>query len=140
MKIDGACLCGQFKYEAEIDPAKVVVCHCTDCQIGSASAFRYGVLVPHDCFKRLSGELKTYVKTAESGHKRALAFCPDCGTQIYGTDPGAETSYSLRLGTARQRYDLEPKVQVWRRSAVGWLGRIDGLRAHATQPDKLRRA
>ena len=87
MKIDGACLCGQFRYEAEINPGNIVVCHCTDCQVSSATAFRVGVMVPADKFKVVAGALKVYVKTAESGKKRALSFCPECGTSIHGSDP-----------------------------------------------------
>ena len=32
MKVDGRCHCGSSPYEAEIDPEKVAICHCTDCQ------------------------------------------------------------------------------------------------------------
>ncbi len=138
MKIDGACLCGAYAYEAEIDPSRVVVCHCTDCQVSSASAYRFGVLVPKEDFHPLRGALKAFVKTAESGNLRALHFCPECGTAIYGADPENATHFSLRLGTARQRAELAPKTQVWRRSALPWIGSVDGLRAHETQPAKLR--
>ena len=37
MKIQGGCHCGKISYEAEIDPEKVAICHCTDCQSGSGS-------------------------------------------------------------------------------------------------------
>ena len=40
MKIDGGCHCGYIAYEAEVDPDKVRICHCTDCQTLSGSAFR----------------------------------------------------------------------------------------------------
>jgi hypothetical protein len=36
-----------------------------------------------------SGTSKIYIKTAESGNKRAHAFCPECGTPIYAAAPGA---------------------------------------------------
>ena len=36
MKVDGACHCGELAYEAEIDPERIGVCHCVDCQILSA--------------------------------------------------------------------------------------------------------
>jgi len=45
MKIDGACHCGEVKYEAEVDPEKVAICDCTDCQSLSGSAFRINVFV-----------------------------------------------------------------------------------------------
>ena len=136
MKIDGACLCGQFRYEAEINPDNIAVCHCTDCQVHSATAFRVGVMVPADKFKVVAGALKVFVKTAESGKKRALSFCPECGTSIHGSDPVNAKNYSLRLGTARQWPQLEPKLQMWRRSAVGWIGKVDGLKSFDTQPER----
>ena len=34
-------------------------------------------------FRFLSGEPKTYVKIADSGNERVLAFCPQCGTPVY---------------------------------------------------------
>jgi len=56
-------------------------------------------------FKLLAGELKVYVKTAESGS-------PNCGTQIYA-GPMAEgpTVVALRVGTIRQRDHLIPSDQ-----------------------------
>ena len=40
MKVSGRCYCGQISFEAAIQPDKVWVCHCTDCQTLSGSAFR----------------------------------------------------------------------------------------------------
>ena len=134
MKIDGACLCGHVTYEADVDPQKVTVCHCTDCQIGSATAFRTIVPVARGDFVLKTGVLKTYVKTAESGRKRALGFCPECGTAIHGGDPVDPQVYSLRVGTARQRHQLAPGREVWRRSAVGWLASLGHLPGHERQP------
>lgn len=83
MKIDGACHCGYITYTAEIDPEQVGICHCTDCQTFSGSAFRTSVSAARDAFELLGGKPKIYVKTAESGARRAQAFCPECGTAIY---------------------------------------------------------
>ena len=55
MKIDGACHCGYITYEAESDPEKVMICHCTDCQTLSGSAFRTVALTRENTFKLLSG-------------------------------------------------------------------------------------
>jgi hypothetical protein len=58
---------GFITYEAEIDPEKVMICHCSDCQTLSGSAFRTVVHTQEATFRLLSGEPKTYVKTSESG-------------------------------------------------------------------------
>jgi hypothetical protein len=135
MKIDGRCHCGYITYEAEIDPEKTLVCHCTDCQTLSGAPLRAVAYTREDGFKLLSGELKIYVKTSESGNQRPQSFCPQCGTPIYATTMGAGPKvYSIRAGTARQRDQLVPNVQVWSRSAQQWVGRMDSMRKIEKQP------
>ena len=80
MKIDGGCHCGNITYEAEVDPEKAAICHCTDCQSLSGAAFRTFVISLVDAFTLLSGEPKMYAKIGGSGAKRIQAFCPDCGS------------------------------------------------------------
>lgn len=120
MKIDGSCHCGRIRYEAEIDPADVTICHCTDCQTLSGSAFRTVVGARKEGF-RVTGEPKVYVKTAESGNRRVQAFCPECGTPIFATAVTDPQVYSIRLGTAHQRGALPPRRQLWARSALDWV-------------------
>ena len=132
MKIDGGCLCGDVTYEAEIDPDKVGLCHCTDCQTLSGSAFRIGVSVEEELFEMTSGEPKKFIKTAESGAKRFQVFCPEYGTQIHstGVEDGPK-NFCIRVSTARQRNNLPPKVQIWFRSAQPWVTELDSIqRAH----------
>ncbi|MCH8917592.1 MAG: GFA family protein [Proteobacteria bacterium] len=134
MKIDGGCHCGAVTYHAVADPAKVTLCHCTDCQTLSGSAFRIVVPIAEEDFTLLSGALKTYVKTAESGNKRAQVFCPECGTNIYATSVGdGPKVLGIRVATARQRDDLPPKRQVWFRSHRPWLADLAAVPAVDTQ-------
>jgi hypothetical protein len=123
MRIDGACTCGAIKIEGEADPEKTQVCHCTDCQTGTGSAFRVSTPVPGATFK-MTGQPTNYVKTtAESGNPRVQAFCPQCGSSIYSTTPGdgVQASYMVRVGILRQRDQLLPRRQNWFRSARSWV-------------------
>jgi hypothetical protein len=120
MKVDGRCHCGRISYEAVVDPAKVGICHCTDCQMLSGSAYRAAVPAAKETFVLRSGQPKLYVKTADSGNRRAHAFCPDCGTPVYSTAVGDSPTYTLRVGCLRQRADLRPVVQLWCQSALPW--------------------
>ena len=122
MKIDGRCHCGFITYEADVDPDEIYVCHCTDCQSITGSAFRWAVPVAEAAFKLLSGEPKTYIKTADSGATSHQLFCPECASPLYSTSiaDGPEI-FNLRLGTARQRAELRPRAQLWCRSAQGWV-------------------
>ena len=127
MRIDGGCHCGKIAYEAEIDPEKVAICHCADCQVLTGTAFRVTVPVAEANLK-LTGEPKVYIKVAESGNRRAQGFCGECGSPIYATSVGEGPKvYGIRLGTARQRAELTPKRQIWCRSALGWLDRIEDI-------------
>ena len=135
MKIDGGCHCGYIAYEAEADPAKAMICHCTDCQTLSGSAFRTVILTHEGTFKLRSGELSIYVKTGESGTPRPQAFCPKCGTPIYSTTIGEGSKvHSIRLGTLRQRDEFVPKLQLWCRSAQHWVTDIGSIPVVEKQP------
>ena len=134
MKIDGGCHCGQFSYHAEVDPEQVIVCHCTDCQTLSGSAYRTVAPALEGSFEVLSGELRTYVKTAENGSRRAQSFCPECGTPIYSApDDGESSFFGLRVGAIRQRDQLVPRSQYWCRSAQPWVQSLSGLPGIETQ-------
>jgi hypothetical protein len=135
MKIEGSCHCGFITYEAEVDPDRTAICHCTDCQTLSGSPFRVSVPAERKDFRLLSGEPQVYVKIGDSGSKRAQAFCPKCGAPIYATafdDPNARVN--LRVGAIRQRDQLVPKQQIWARSGQAWLGKIPGLPRFEKEP------
>ncbi len=130
MKINGACQCGYITFEGEADPEKAWICHCTDCQAGTGTAFRTNVPVPGDRFKLLSGTPTIFVKhTAESGTPRAQAFCPKCGSPIYSTTvgEGPKPSYTVRVGILRERDQFAPKRQNWFRSAWPWVTALGAI-------------
>ena len=133
MKIHGGCHCGSIRYEAEVDPTAVGVCHCTDCQTFSGAAFRVVVPAKKENFRLLSGAPRTYVKTAESGNKRAQVFCAECGTHIYATNAADPQVFGIRAGTAQQRRELTPTRQVWCRSALPWVKALDEIPQLQTQ-------
>ena len=127
MKISGGCHCGAITYDAEIDANSVAICHCTDCQTLSGSAFRVVVPAKREGFNLLTGEPKIYVKTGESGRKRVQSFCSNCGTPIYSSDVTDPQIFSIRMGTAQQRAELPPKVQIWCRSALEWTTHLEPI-------------
>ncbi|MEZ0167375.1 GFA family protein [Microvirga sp. TS319] len=134
MRIDGRFRCGFIPYEAAIDSETVMLCHCTACQTLTGSAFRTFVLSREDGFALLSGQLKTYAKTGDSGVRRLQTFCPECGSPIYSASEGkGPRIYSIRVGTSRQRNDLVPRGQIWCRTAQPWIAGIGSLPGTDTQ-------
>lgn len=151
MKIDGQCHCGDLRFEGVADPANAVMCHCTDCQVLSGTAFRTAVRVMPEDFKLLSGTPTNYVKTTDTGKQTVQAFCGRCGSQIYATHVPTPRFYAVRLGTVRQREEFVPKVTNLGALACAMAGEprldpirgcsIDGLhnRREAEIPDIDRR-
>jgi len=123
MQVHGACHCGSISFTAEIDPSRVMVCHCTDCQVLSGAPLRAIAISPIDKF-HLQGTPKSYVKVAQSGNRRAQVFCPECGTPLYATAPENPTSVVIRLGCVAERSQLAPAAQVWQHSALPWLSQL----------------
>ncbi len=108
MKIDGSCHCGHITYRAEVDPDRVYVYHCTDCQSITGSAFSWAVHMPEEDFELLSGAPKTYVQTAESGatsHRVFVCHCADCqsitGSAFRWAVHIAEENLELLSGTPK---------------------------------------
>ena len=132
MQIDGACHCGLISFTAQIDPARVMVCHCNDCQVLSGAPMRAVVAAPIDGFV-LRGQPKRYVKVGESGNRRAQVFCPECATPLFATAPENAASVIIRLGCVSQRKSLVPAAQIWLDAAVPWLHELHDIPGSAQQ-------
>lgn len=133
LHVDGTCHCGTISVRAEIDETKVVVCHCLDCQILSGSPFRVVAPVSPDKFE-ITGNARQYVKTAASGRHRIQAFCADCGTPLYASDPDDPGGIvSLRTGFLNQRAIFMPSMQIWHNRAQPWIDDLCRIRAFEAQ-------
>ena len=125
MNITGNCHCGNLAYRATVDPQKVFVCHCTDCQSISGSPYRWVAVVPEENFELLSGEPKIYKKNADSGDISLQVFCPDCASPLYSTvEKDGPRNFNIRLGTANERDQLKPIGQIWHSSSQNWATNI----------------
>lgn len=128
MQIDGRCHCGAVAYEADVDRDQVFLCHCEDCQVFSGAPFRTRIIARADRFRVTRGTPRVYEKRAESGARRLMHFCGECGTQVYGSaGPGDPFPISISGGTVRQKASLEPVLQAWCCSRLPWVGRLAAI-------------
>ena len=70
MEIDGQCHCGRLSYRATIDPEKVSICHCTDCQNLTGSPYRVTVLCSAEQIEMTGAPAKIYLKRGDNGRTR----------------------------------------------------------------------
>jgi hypothetical protein len=117
------------RYRATIDPGRVSICHCTDCQMLTGSPFRVTVLTGRDDIE-MTGGPKIYIKTSDNGVQRWQHFCPHCGSQLFASGPApGDQEWGIRWGSVRQRSELPPARQIWCGSAASWIHDLADLPA-----------
>ncbi|PMD49080.1 hypothetical protein L207DRAFT_560581 [Hyaloscypha variabilis F] len=113
MTTKGSCMCGAVKYEFTGSPAAKALCHCTDCQKWSGSAYTSNVAVPRSVFTLLSGKetLKTWDTIGDSGKIMPEMMFIKGG----GLDGG-----KADLGNV--------DVELYVKNRVGFLGKLEGAK------------
>ena len=128
MHIDGQCHCGRVTYQAEIDPERVSICHCTDCQTLTGSPFRVTVICSGRNIRMTGKSPKIYAKIGDNGRTRVQHFCADCGSPLFTSGEGDQADdWGIRWGSIRQRDALRPSRQIWCQSAAVWIDTVPVL-------------
>lgn len=133
VEISGGCLCGRVRYSASAEPIFVGVCHCTDCQKFSGSAFGAVIAVPRAAVT-VSGTLKTFTKNGDSGQPISRQFCPECGSGILDEAALMPGVAMLNIGTLDDASWVKPAAQIYCDSAQPWVQLGGELQAFAKMP------
>lgn len=132
-KIRGGCLCGQVRYSADAEPAFVGVCHCSDCQRFTGSAFSTVIAVPAPALT-ITGTLKTFSKRGDSGKPIHRRFCPECGSGIVDEGDALPGIAMLNAGTLDDRSWVKPQSEIFCDSAQPWVRLGGELKRFAKLP------
>src|SRR5208282_6002659 len=131
--VKGGCACGAVRYECSADPIMAANCYCTDCQRSTGTAMASVLLVPKAAFK-LTGELKQFEVTGDSGNKVSRGFCPNCGSPILSILPAMADFVALKAGSLDDPSQFKPMMQVYMKSAPPWAPVRDDLPKFDKQP------
>ncbi len=132
-EITGRCLCGSVTYHAEGEPLVQAVCHCTDCQRQTGTAFSVIVGVPRAALTVEGSTLASFTTTGEDhGGDTQRQFCSACGSPIVSFVEAMSELAFLKAGTLDDASWLEPAVEVWTRSAQPWSPHFE----HATRLER----
>lgn len=117
----GGCACGAIRYQLLGDPLELHVCHCSDCQRVSGSAFVLSMVTARDSVELLSGDPTVCeFETPEGIHRKELR-CPDCGSRLWSEPNGLPSLVTLRPGTLDDHDWLHPIAHIWTKSAQPWV-------------------
>src|SRR6476469_6867644 len=97
-KIEGGCLCGAVRYAFTAEPIMTRTCWCRVCQHLASGNASVNVVFPKDALS-LTGELKDFQSTADSGNRMHRRFCPSCGTQVFSESEARPHLIIARAGT-----------------------------------------
>ena len=132
----GGCQCGEIRYEITAEPHTIYVCHCTDCQRQSSSAFGMSMSVARDAFKITKGAPNTWRTVTDSGREKICKFCGECGTRLYHEPARNKAIYNIKPGTLDDTSWLAPAAHLWTQSAQPWVPLPDdgNMLSYDTQP------
>jgi hypothetical protein len=125
----GTCFCGEVRFTVTVDPSKVALCHCLDCQQVSGSAFRHTVFADKTTLEFQSGDVTRFDKVGDSGKIRRQLFCATCGTNIGSVPPEGDLTpfASIRVPILDVKDQLPPRINVWHQSHPVWLDDLADL-------------
>ena len=118
--LTGGCLCGSVKYEYSGEPGKSTYCHCYDCQKATGGAYTVGVLSQAAALRIVSGRLKGYTSTGDSGKQITREFCPECGSPLFTRSQMHPDLVFIKAGSLDKPELIKPAYQTWTQCAVPW--------------------
>jgi hypothetical protein len=119
--IEGGCLCGSVHYSSSMAPLTTAVCHCSDCQKQSGSAFSVNLLLPAGGFDVQGETLASFEKPGGSGHPVRRFFCNTCGSALYSEVAAMPGVLAIKAGTLRNAAQAQPGMHLWCASALPWV-------------------
>ena len=111
-KLTGNCLCGQVNFKADGPIAFQGNCHCSDCQQVTGAAYATNVFMKETDVD-VSGELNSYSHKVDSGNTLVKAFCPNCGSQMFGYSENRHGVMHLRAGSINEKEHVQPQFNVY---------------------------
>lgn len=126
--VEGGCACDRVRYRLNAAPMNVYLCHCTDCQTITTSAFVQGAFVATEVFEitRGPGDLMKWQRIHTTSGSRPDQFsCRHCGVRIY-SQKGSDI-LTLRVGTLDNTTWLTPVASIWTKSKQPWVVLPDNM-------------
>jgi hypothetical protein len=115
----GSCLCGKVNYAGSADPLFTGLCHCTNCQKATGSAFAGVIGIPAPSI-RVTGTTTRYDGVGDSGKATHRDFCPVCGTTVTQSADVMAGITMVPIGTLADTSWVKPGSQIYCDRAIDW--------------------
>lgn len=122
------CACGVLKLKVGEPPKLTALCHCFACQRRTGAPFSANAFYSVDCVE-ISGTSTEYVRTAESGRKVRMHFCPTCGSTVYWQSDASPDWIGVAVGSFADIAFEPPALSLFEQSKHRWV-RLDDAMEH----------
>jgi hypothetical protein len=133
------CACGALALACRGEPLRVSLCHCTDCQRRTGSAFGVAAFFERAAVTVQSGAAKSFSRDSISGKPVHFHFCPDCGSTVYWEPERQPALIGVAVGSFADPGFAAPAQSVFTDCKHEWLDLPAGMPVHAGLPPASRR-
>jgi hypothetical protein len=128
-----SCSCGQLRIVVHGEPLRVGICHCLACQQRTGSVF--GVVARFGGPYEVEGEATDYVRVGDEGTRARFRFCPRCGSTVYYSQDGDDTTVAVPVGAFADPTFPAPQTTVYANRKHAWVREPPGLRSFDPEPE-----
>jgi hypothetical protein len=131
---EAACHCGQLRLQVEGEPFAVSICHCLDCQRRTGSAFGMQAAFKQDQVE-ISGRYHDFSRISEEADRKehAFHFCPDCGSQVFYTEPAEPDLVVVSVGSFADPSFPPPTESGYDSRRHPWIGLPESMQRNAPE-------
>ena len=129
-----ACHCGQLRVEVAGEPFAVSICNCLDCQRRTGSAF--GMQAGFRAEQvQVSGRLNDFARVSDEADRKehVFHFCPDCGSQVFYTEPSEPDLVVVSVGSFADPTFQPPTESGYDSRRHEWVNLPDSVRRFAPE-------
>ena len=134
ISVAGRCRCGRARFVLREEPISFYLCHCTDCQAESGSAYGQTMHVRQGAIDAASGPIREHTMEWEDGGSSVIRYCANCLTQLFSGRANVPQVVGLNAGSLEATAGLQPYGNMWTRSARPWATFAAGPQ-YEQQPD-----
>lgn len=118
------------------EPISFYLCHCTDCQAETGSAFGQTMHVRSEAIGEVEGPVGEH-SAVLAGDDFVLHHCTHCLTLLWGGRPSMPQVLGVNAGGLEDVAGLTPYGNMWTRSARPWVAFAPGPRFEQQPEDPL---
>lgn len=133
--VEGSCLCGNIKYQVEINPEQIFNCHCKFCRKAHGADY-VTVAVANASTLKVVDE-KGLLREHQNDIGGFRAFCSDCGTRLFNYAPDKNMYFGISLSTVDTPIEFNPVAHANTESKASWCEPYEGIPQFSGFPDGL---